>query len=130
MREHRKAVEYDLLTKTNHSLEDVGSTLTWSALDSFVDKISDDSAIKKEIYPEQAEWSTVFKTNVILADLYDLLSQINNNIVAAAEGEASKKIHEYSRPWVKDENSDSKQIGSGALPAYELHEWIDKKRSG
>ena len=69
---HKKAVEHDLLTQTGYTLQDVGRTLSWGALGSFLHTVKPDSAIAAEENPDVAEWSTIFKTNVILADIYSL----------------------------------------------------------
>ena len=125
--EHREAIEYDLLTKTGHKFDDIGRDLPWAALDSFIKCIGPDSAIMRELYPEQAEWGTVAKTNKILADIFDVLAQINANVVALAEKKPAKTPGKYPRPD-KKEPDEKKHFGKGALPPAQLREWFENKR--
>jgi hypothetical protein len=57
------------------------------------------------------------------------LSQINNNIVAAASGKDAKEITPYPRPFEKEnKNKNVRHYGSTPLPANELHAWFDEQR--
>lgn len=85
-----------------------------------------DSAITRELEPEVYKWSSRYKTNVILADIFDMLAQINENIVASATHKAAKTPPSYPRPGKK---KDGKHIGDGeALPAPELRKMFVNKR--
>ena len=64
-----------------------------------------DSAIVAEEHPEIAEWSTIFKTNVILADIYDALSWFHACEMAKGTGKRPKKPKEYFRPWRKKDKA-------------------------
>lgn len=75
-------MERDLLVQTGFTLDDVGGALPWSALGAFLHRIEPDGAIAQEIEPDIAAFSSRFKTNAILADIYDVLAQINANLVA------------------------------------------------
>jgi hypothetical protein len=116
------------LTKTGNELNDIGRSLSWDALDSFLKNIGPDSAIMRECYPELEFWGTTQKTNRILADIWDVLMLINANLVAIGERRPTKAFKKYPRPW--DKNPDDEQhIGSGGLPPDELQKWFDKKRA-
>lgn len=128
IQEHRGAIEYDLLTKTGHSIDDIGRSLSWDALDSFLSNIGLDSALGRELHPEEAEWCTTTKTNKMLAEVIDLLAQINANLVAIGSHKPAKKVKPYPRPWKLDP-SDGKKIGSGGLPPAELRKWFERKRA-
>lgn len=128
IQEHRGAIEYDLLTKTGHSIDDIGRSLSWDALDSFLSNIGLDSALARELKPDTAAWATTFKTNAILADIMDELAQINSNLVAIGSQKPAKKVKPYPRPW-RQEPADGKKIGSGGLPPAELRKWFKKKRA-
>lgn len=128
IQEHRGAIEYDLLTKTGHSIDDIGRSLSWDALDSFLSNIGLDSALARELKPDTAAWATTFKTNAILADIIDELAQINSNLVAIGSQKPAKKVKPYPRPW-RQEPADGKKIGSGGLPPAELRKWFKKKRA-
>ena len=52
-----------------------------------------------EMKPEIAEWSTVYKTNVILADIYDAISNLTAIVIARGTGQRPRKPPEYPRSW-------------------------------
>lgn len=126
--EHREAIEYDLMVRTGHELNDLGRTLSWSAFRSFLKKLDIHSALLSEINPELSVWADQTKTNAILADIYDVLASINANLIAIGTRKAARPPKPYKRPG-KQERDDSKQFGSGALPPAELHAWIERKRA-
>ena len=126
--EHREALEYDLLTRTRYQLDDVGGTLSWSALYSFIRHLTPDSALGRDL-EKYTGWETTVKTNTILADIYDLLQVINANLCGlGSKHPTRKKIKPYPRPG-KDDNNERK-IGKGGLPIDKLREWIRSKQHG
>ena len=126
--EHREAIEYDLLTQTGHEFDDIGRSLSWDALDSFLRNVGIDSALARELKPDTAAWATTLKTNAILADIVDELAQINANLVAIGARRPAKKPKPYPRPW-RDQNTDEQHFGKGALPPDELRKWFERKRA-
>lgn len=124
--EHREAVNYDLLTRTGYDLDSVGRGLSWSALDAFIRNTPPDGALMREMRPEIAQWSTVAKTNAILADIYDLLSAINANLCAKGSGKRPKRPKPYPRPGAM---SNQRKIGK-ALPVDELKKRVFGKKTG
>lgn len=126
--EHREAIEYDLMTRTGHELNDIGSTLSWSAFGSFLKKLDPHSALFWEVHPEIAKWTDTVKTNAILADIYDVLASINANLISVGSGKPAKRPKPYPRP-TKQEHDDEQRFGTGALPPSELHDWIERKRA-
>ncbi|MCF0128637.1 MAG: hypothetical protein HUJ70_08695 [Pseudobutyrivibrio sp.] len=124
--EHQEAIEYDLLTLANHEVDDIGRTLSWSAVNSFIQNITPESALFKEMNPEYAQWANTYKTNVILADIFDLLSQINVNLIAIGSRKPAQQPPRYPRPNQKDDSV--QQVGSDALPAEELRAWFAERR--
>lgn len=129
MTEHAGAIEYDLLTKTGHELRDAGRTLTWGALASFLLHVDSDSALAREMNGDYSVWMSTLKTNGILADIHDVLSQINANLVAIASHEKSKPVKPYPRPGAEEAQDRSHRIGKGALPKKEFTKWLAKKRA-
>ena len=114
IREHDRALEYDLMTRTGRTLGEylnMGAT-GLVALISFVENLPIDSALGKSIYPkdEFGEWHRTLKTNAILADIYDVL--------VAANTKKGHRPKPYPRP------QDNKNIiGSGAIPISEFWDW-------
>lgn len=76
------------------------------------------------MYPEYSQWVTTLKTNAMLADLIDLVGQLNANMIAKGTGRKARRIKLYPRP----KNDKNRHIGSGALPHDELVKWFEKKR--
>lgn len=122
--EHHGAIEYDLLTKTGHELNDLGSALTWGAFSSFVSNLEADSATARELEPELAAWSSVAKTNAILADIFDVLAVINANLKALGSGSRAKTPEKYPRPQRKKKE----KIFGSSLPMAEMRAWIEERR--
>lgn len=112
------------MTKTGHSLEDIGSTLTWGALRSFLNRPDVNSELAKDLEPEYAAWAEPIKTNAILADIYDILAMINANLCAMGSGKRATKPKEYSRPGDKKKQ----HIGKNALPPDKLRAFFERKR--
>lgn len=121
---HREAVERDLLTETGRDLDELGSTLSWSALNSFLSHIQLESALGAEMNPELVRWTTRLKTNEILADIYDQLSVVNARLYTIITKKRPRKPEPYERPGKKEK----KRIGSGPLPVNAMREWIESKR--
>lgn len=125
VRNHDKAITFDLLTKTNYTLDDVGAELSWFALSSFIQNLDSGSALARDL-GKSTGWENTIQTNIMLADIYDLLQVINANICGLGGGKR-KKIKPYPRPNGKDKD---KKIGKGALPLNELEKWFEEKRNG
>ena len=108
---------------TGYTLNDVGGRLPWSALSSFISNLQLDSALAREI-GGYAGWESTYKTNLILADIYDVLQAI-----ALSLGGKKHKFKPYPRPIDKEKKK--KSIGKGALPTVDsLRNWIKEKRNG
>ena len=126
VRDHGKALESDLL-KYGYELKDIGRSLSWGALSSFVANLDLDSSVSKELNPDLYSWNTTFKTNTILADIFDILALINANIVAIGSHQHTKQPQKYPRPYGQN-NNDGQHYGSDAVPISDLRELFAKKR--
>jgi len=126
--EHGKAIEYDLLTKTGYTLDDIGGTLSWSSLDSFISNLKSDSALARDL-GNATGWEDTVKTNAILADIYDLLQIVNANLcLHISKGKKKVRVKPYPRPGMSE---DKHKLGKGALKSVEsLRKWIRSKRNG
>lgn len=112
VRDHRTAIEYDLLTLTGYTLDDVGERLNWCSLYSFIKHLPPSSAFFREEYPEEAEWANGWKNAAILADLWDLIAAIH-----AKRGKEPK----YQRPGTKDEST--QRHGADPIPISQWEDW-------
>lgn len=124
--EYREAVERDLLTETGHELNDVGRSLSWGALKSFLSTAKPGSALSNKLNPDMTEWSTTLKTNALLADIFDQLSLVNSNLRFLISHKRGKRPEPYKRPWLKDVNR--QHIGNGALSVTDMREWIKRRQ--
>jgi len=115
--DHYEAINYDLLTRTGYSLDDVGGRLSWSALYSFVKNLDSASALAREL-GKSTGWETILKTNAILADIYDLLAVI-------ASGKRIKNAKPYPRPG--KENYTVRKIGKDPMTPEDLRKWYFKE---
>ena len=111
--EYDRALEYDLMTRTGRTLSeyiDMGAA-GMVALLSFINYLPMDSQLRQAMDPqdEVGEWSTTKKTNMILADLFD--------VFVSANTKKGHKAKQYPRPKQK------RKIGSGAIPISEFWDW-------
>ena len=116
------------MTMTGYQLKDIGTTLSGGAVNSFLQNERVDSALMQELHPDFAGWGSTFKTNTILADIFDMLANINANLVALGSRKAAKQPKPYPRP-VKKHPEDERHFGRGALPPDELRKWFEEKRA-
>ena len=123
--EHEKALNYDLMTRTGYQLDDLGGSLSWGALSSFISNLRSDSALARDL-GKSTGWEDTLQTNIILADIYDMLQVINANIVALGRGK-HRKIKPYPRPG--QEEKTERKIGKGAMPLSKLREWIKERQN-
>lgn len=106
-------------------MKDVGRSLTWEALHSFISNLEIDSAIGREINPELYRWSSTLKTNAILADIYDVLAMINSNLVALGQHKRANTPKPYPR---LDDRNNGNHYGNSAVPVPELRKLFAEKR--
>ena len=115
--QYDRALEYDLMTRTGRTLSeyiDMGAA-GLVALISFIQNLPPDSALNRAVNPkdEFGSWCSQYKTNVILADMFDAF--------VAAHTKHGKKPKEYPRP------QKHKTIGRGAVPVSEFWDWWNKE---
>lgn len=120
-----------MITSAGIELSDVGrpSGITWRSFASLISNLGYDSALWRSTHTDMAEWTSVVKTNIILADIYDMLAIINSNICGGFSHQKAQAPKPYLRPWSKEK---TRKLGKGALPKAELREWIKnygKRRS-
>ena len=111
--DYDRALEYDLMTRTGRTLSEyinMGAA-GMVALLSFINYLPMDSQLRQAMDPqdEVGEWSTTKKTNMILADLFD--------VFVSANTKKGHKAKQYPRPKQK------RKIGSGAIPISEFWDW-------
>lgn len=115
---HDRALEYDLMTRTGRTLSEyiemgVSGRI---ALLSFIRYLPPNSALRREMDPkeETAEWYETYKTNAILADIFDAY--------VAAHTKQGRKAKEYPRP------QKNQSIGKDAIPISKFWDWWNNKK--
>ncbi len=111
--------------RCGYEVGDIGRSLSWGALSSFLMHLESDSALVRELEPELYEWSSRLKTNMILADIFDMLAMINANLVAVGSHSQTKKPALYPRPKQAPEGE---HYGSKPVTSDELRSMCADKR--
>lgn len=114
------------MRETGYELDEIGGVLSWGAARSFLTTIRPDSRLAYDLNPDVYAWSSISKTNAILADIYDRLADLNANLIALGSGKKAKKPTYYPRPG--DKKKEEKHIGSGALTLAEMDKWLEERR--
>jgi len=86
-----------------------------------------DSATARELKPELNEWSSIVKTNSILADIFDVLMSIDASLSTVPHMKKPPRPERYPRPG--DKNTETKNIGKGSLALDEMREWLNQKEA-
>ena len=112
------------MTLAHMTLADLGGALSWAALSHFVQHIPRTSALSRELVPKSdaERWADGAATAAILADMYDLLNQLNNNLAARGSGHRARAVKPYPRPWATPQKG-SKRIGRDPIPISEFEKW-------
>lgn len=118
---HTDALNYDLFTKTGYTIDDIGDKIGWGAFYSFVKNLNESSALSRDLNQEVYTWGTTLKTNVILADIFDMLSAIHYTL--ASMGGKPKKPKPYPRPGQKDKSVE--HFGKDGVK--DIRSWIKSK---
>ena len=106
-------------------MDDVGASLSWDALKSFLTYARPDSALFKKLNPDWSEWGTAIKTNLILADIFDQLSVTNMLLRALVTRKPSKPHEPYKRPGQKK----TRRMGKAPLASVQdMREWIRQRQ--
>ena len=81
--DHGGALDYDLMTRTAYTLEDVGGRLRMRSLSHFLQYLPPDSATMRELNPEDAEkvaWSMGRVDSQILAAIVDEVRALRDDV--------------------------------------------------
>lgn len=123
--DHGRALEYDLLTRTGLTLDDVGGRLSWAALRSFVEYLPADSALVSETCGEVAPWLNGQMVAPLLATLIDAV-QMQSWAFALANTRRGHgrppRPKPFPTPWNADRGGEC-TFGRDALPVDEFEAW-------
>jgi hypothetical protein len=118
------------MTLTDHTLADVPRDISWSDLSDFAKHLPADSACSREIDSDFASWNCRWKTNAILADIFDAIQWLSYGFVKAHSKVSPKKPKAYPRPHAK---SNDIRYGKDAIPRDQFEKWwnsFDPKKKG
>lgn len=114
------------MTRTNYQINDIGEALSWASLYAFIKNLGSDSALARDL-GKATGWENTLQTNVILADIFDMLQVIHADLVAWSSGGKKKtKFKPYPRPGADADKK--RRLGKNALPLPELREWMKNRR--
>lgn len=123
VRDHAKALEYDLMTMTGRTLSEYVAMGAdgMHALVAFVRYLPPESALYRESNPgdEMGEWSTVRMTNAVLADIHDQLHMLRAEHAVKGSKRRPMRVRPYPRPNARRDE----RIGRGAIPVRDFDEW-------
>lgn len=121
--EHGPALEYDLLTKTNYQLRDVGGALPWGALLHFVQFLPRDSALSRELVPvtDAERWTRGDATASLLADIYDLMALFRAEQAVKGTDHKPRRQRPYPRPGAKPKGV--RHVGKDPIPVSKFESW-------
>lgn len=117
------------MTKTRHTLEDVGGALSWRALRNFVEYLDHDSRLWRETHPEEAKmtpWEDGSMVAPMLADLFDATALVAWATANRGAKHPKPRPKPYPRPWATQANE--RHFGSKPIPISEFDSWWEKKR--
>ncbi len=104
------------MTRTPYTLADVGASLPWDALVSFIRHLPSLSETCAELYPEKAQraWWLANAPALELADLYDLM--------AKAHSKKGARPKRYPRPF---DDKEKQGYGKDPIPVSQFDDWWD-----
>lgn len=129
MSNHRGALAYDLMTKTPYTIDDVPERMSWTDLLDFTQHLPQDSALVREMFPEQVIYGNEMFTQAILMDIHDLLSFFLYAYANAhkRKGATIDRPKPYKRPWAPEADEADRRIGSDPIPADQFDDWWESK---
>lgn len=129
MSNHRGALSYDLMTRTPYTIDDVPERMSWVDLLDFVQHVPQDSALAREMFPEQVIYGNEMFTQAILMDIHDAIVDFAYIYASihAKKGARIKPPKPYKRPWAPDTDDEGKRIGSDPIPADQFDDWWESK---
>ena len=124
--EHTGELEYDLMTLTSFTLDDLGERLTYRALFSFINNLPKSSALWKATHPhdiDYALWESQEIVPQLLARLSDQISQLAWMYSSAHTTKKQPKPKQLTRPGV--ESAKEEVYGKDPIPISQFNDWWD-----
>lgn len=128
MHDHGGALDYDLMTLTAYTIDDVGGRLPVGSLAHFLQNLPPDSATMRELFPEEAErvaWMGGRATAQLVACLIDEVRGLQWLYQSAHHRGSVRRPRPIETPWTDERDSGVRRIGSEPVTIAEFDAWFD-----
>lgn len=133
MSDHGGALDYDLMTMTPYTLDDLGGRLSCRSLVHFIRHLPPTSATKREINgaptDEQMGWLTGNVTTQLIACLLDEVRGLQWMYQSAHSKSRVRRPKRFPTPWSTDEELGVKRYGRDPIRVADFDAWFDGKDS-
>lgn len=129
MREHGGALDYDLMTMTTYTLDDVGGRLQMRSLAHFLRYLPPDSQTMRALSPEDGErvlWMGGSVNAQLLAMLVNELRGMQWLYTRVNSKGSVRRPSALETPWTRGDEG-VVRYGHGAIPIAEFDDWFDRK---
>ena len=129
MSDHGGALDYDLMTLTPYTLDDVGERLSCSSLVHFIRHLPLTSATKREINgitDEQNMWMRGDVTTQLVACLIDEISGLEWMYQSAHSNTRIRRPKRFPTPWATDEDLGVRRFGKDPIRVGDFDAWFDR----
>lgn len=126
MQGHGGALDYDLMTMTRFTLDDLGGALSTRALLHFCKHLPPTSALARELHPENAErvaWMRGDASAQLLAVLIDEVRGLAWSYASHEERRRLPRPRRFPTPWAPDTATEGTHLGSDPMPLSEFDAW-------
>lgn len=134
MADHGGALDYDLMTMTRYTLDDVGGRLRVRSLAHFVRHLPPTSALMREmpggLDAEQAAWARGDVTTQLLALIADEVRGMEWLFQCAHSRARARRPRRLVTPWTPDEELGVRRIGREAVRVADFDDWWEGKAKG
>lgn len=131
--DHGGALDYDLMTMTPYTLDDLGGRLSCKSLIHFIRHLSPTSATKRSldggITDEQAGWMGGEATALLIACLIDEIRGLEWLYQSAHSKTRIRRPKRFPTPWSTDEELGVRRIGKDPIRVGDFDVWFDNKDS-
>ncbi|MBQ9004905.1 MAG: hypothetical protein IJ092_00880 [Atopobiaceae bacterium] len=128
MHDHGGALDYDLMTMTQYTLDDLGGRLTTGALAHFVKHLPSHSETMRALFPEDAErvaWTDGDMTAQLLALLIDEVRGMQWIYARSHSRGSVRRPQPFKTPWTEGDGRGERHIGLGPITIAEFDAWFD-----
>lgn len=131
--DHGGALEYDLMTLTNFTLDDLGGRLSCRSLVHFIRYLPPTSATKRELdgglTDIQTAWVSGQATAQLVACLIDEIRGLEWLYQSAHSKSRIRRPKRFPTPWSTDEELGVRRFGKDPIRVADFDAWFDSKDS-